>query len=242
MGISGGPYIVRDSSLVLELDAADKNSYPNSGTNWYDVSGNGYNATMSGSLIYNGSFPNSFQYITGSNNYFLGNNSLTGSIITGVTIMSWIKMNDISTRGVVLNKYISSAPNGYSLEAGTLSTANTLRFYAKGTGASATAYTGAANSITQNTIFLASATFDYNTKITALFVNDTQISGTEGSTPATISSDWYTGAPVYSLGSFRPNLAIDGAMTQYNLMLYNRALSLSEIQQNYNAQKSRFGL
>ena len=117
MGISGGPYIVRDSSLVLELDAADKNSYPNSGTNWYDVSGNGYNATMSGSLIYNGSFPNSFQYITGSNNYFLGNNSLTGSIITGVTIMSWIKMNDISTRGVVLNKYISSAPNGYSLEA-----------------------------------------------------------------------------------------------------------------------------
>jgi hypothetical protein len=28
----------------------------------------------------------------------------------------------------------------------------------------------------------------------------------------------------------------------YNLQIYNRALSASEIQQNYNAQKSRFGL
>jgi len=41
-----GPKIVRDG-LVLNLDAADKNSYPGSGTTWYDTSGNGYQATMS---------------------------------------------------------------------------------------------------------------------------------------------------------------------------------------------------
>jgi hypothetical protein len=41
-----GPKIVRDG-LVLALDAADKNSYPGTGTTWYDTSGNGYQATMS---------------------------------------------------------------------------------------------------------------------------------------------------------------------------------------------------
>ena len=35
-----GPKIVTDG-LVLSLDAADKNSYPGSGTTWYDLSGAG---------------------------------------------------------------------------------------------------------------------------------------------------------------------------------------------------------
>lgn len=40
-----GPKIVRDG-LVLALDAADKNSYPGSGTTWFDVSGNSNNGTL----------------------------------------------------------------------------------------------------------------------------------------------------------------------------------------------------
>ena len=46
MALIYSPNIVR-SGLVLALDAADSNSYPGSGTTWYDVSGNGYQATMS---------------------------------------------------------------------------------------------------------------------------------------------------------------------------------------------------
>jgi hypothetical protein len=34
------------SGLVLALDAADKNSYPGSGTTWTDLSGNGNNGTL----------------------------------------------------------------------------------------------------------------------------------------------------------------------------------------------------
>ena len=45
MAIFRGPNIVR-SGLVLALDAADKNSYPGTGTNWYDISGNGNNGTI----------------------------------------------------------------------------------------------------------------------------------------------------------------------------------------------------
>ena len=41
-----GPEITT-TGLVLSLDAGDKNSYPGTGTTWYDLSGNGYQATMS---------------------------------------------------------------------------------------------------------------------------------------------------------------------------------------------------
>jgi len=47
MGISIGPKIVTDG-LVLCLDAGDLNSYPGSGTNWYDLSGNGNDGNING--------------------------------------------------------------------------------------------------------------------------------------------------------------------------------------------------
>ena len=45
MGIAAGPDIVQ-SGLVLDLDASDKNSYPGSGTTWYDLSGNKNHCTL----------------------------------------------------------------------------------------------------------------------------------------------------------------------------------------------------
>jgi hypothetical protein len=47
MALNYGPSIVKDG-LVLALNAADVNSYPGSGNTWYDVSGNGNNATKNG--------------------------------------------------------------------------------------------------------------------------------------------------------------------------------------------------
>ena len=43
MALHHNPRIVT-SGLVLALDAADINSYPGSGTTWYDLSGNNYDA------------------------------------------------------------------------------------------------------------------------------------------------------------------------------------------------------
>jgi len=51
MAISHSPRIVRDG-LVLALDAADRNSYPGSGTTWYDLSGNNYHGISSGNTTY----------------------------------------------------------------------------------------------------------------------------------------------------------------------------------------------
>lgn len=51
MAISGGPDILTDG-LQLHLDAADKNSYPGSGSTWYDLSGNNRNFTLYNSGYY----------------------------------------------------------------------------------------------------------------------------------------------------------------------------------------------
>lgn len=49
MAIFANPNIVTDG-LVLCLDAANRESYPGTGTTWFDVSGNGRNATAAGTV------------------------------------------------------------------------------------------------------------------------------------------------------------------------------------------------
>jgi hypothetical protein len=68
-----GPRIVTDG-LVLCLDAADRNSYPGSGSTWYDLSGNNYNGTISGAT-----------FTTFNNNgvfYFYQNDSISFSSLS----------------------------------------------------------------------------------------------------------------------------------------------------------------
>ena len=54
MSVFSYPNIVNDS-LVLTLDAGNQNSYAGSGTNWYDLSGNGNNGTLTNGPTFNSS-------------------------------------------------------------------------------------------------------------------------------------------------------------------------------------------
>lgn len=61
-------HIIQDG-LMLYLDAADKNSYPGSGTSWYDLSGNAYNGTLYGGTTYNSSESSGVIQLNGSGCY-----------------------------------------------------------------------------------------------------------------------------------------------------------------------------
>lgn len=65
MSLSHSPKIPTNG-LLLCLDAANPRSYPGSGTIWYDLSGNGRNATIVGSPV----FSNTYFDSTGDTNYF----------------------------------------------------------------------------------------------------------------------------------------------------------------------------
>ena len=51
MGFFDGPKVVTNG-LVLSLDAADKNSYPGSGTVWNDLSQNANSGTLTNGPTY----------------------------------------------------------------------------------------------------------------------------------------------------------------------------------------------
>jgi hypothetical protein len=78
-----------------------------------------------------------------------------------------------------------------------------------------------------------SATMSGTTKI--IYYDGLQVGTNTGTIPAVDSFNLVIG----STGGNNPNPFI-GSMG--NVMVYNRALSAAEVQQNYNAQKSRFGL
>jgi hypothetical protein len=234
------------NGLVLALDASDRNSYPGSGTNWTDLSGNGFNCSMTPSAVnYNSTPPQYFDYANLSN-HFVGNNSLRSVISTAITITSWINVRNVASRSVVFDKYQDPAdPNGYVFEVGTLSGlwTNTVRFFAVGSTGDGWDPRGVSNTIQQNIPCMVSVTLNRSTQQSSLYVNGSSISYTQGGGPITnLASDWADGTNLYTLGSYRPDVVVDSNMYQYNLLVYNRDLSASEILQNYNAQKSRFGL
>lgn len=232
------------NGLVLALDAADRNSYVSGSNIWTDISGNGFNSTMTGSVSYVNTYPQYFDYGNLSN-YFIGNNSLKTSISTAITISSWIKVTNTSVRNFILNKYQTTAPSGYSFEVGTASGlwTNTLRFYAIGSTGNGYDQRASNNAIQQNVPIMVSVTLDTTTQQFSMYINGSSVAYTSGGgTIAELVSDWSQGTNTYALGSLRPAFALDSQMYQYNLLLYNRALSAAEVLQNYNAQKSRFGL
>ena len=219
MGISGGPDIINDSSLVLALDASDRNSYVSGSTTWFDVSGFGNNGTLTNGPTFSTGSGGAIVF-DGTNDY------VTGSINT---------LNDFSLTYTVYSTDISSQfifyPAGLSFSgnAGGVFFGGNLAPFTSKTGI----YDGSTQvtsntTITTNTWYIITATRNGTTG--SIYIN-----GLLNAT-GTISSNSIT---AYNLGRrtdaiwyYKGNIA--------NIQVYNRALSATEILQNYNALKSRF--
>jgi hypothetical protein len=210
-------------SLVLHLDAGNKNSYGGSGTTWTDLQGN-YNGTLVNGPTHASNYIN----LDGSNDYVeLG----TFFNYTRFTIALWVYP------GSTQNTYADIFDNNHS---GTqnfvcqqnASTTNQYEFSMIG----ATTYSATGLfTLSANTWAFLSFTFDGS--VARAYINGS-LNGTGGSmTPNYVS-------PYFRLGAW----AGFGNIGRYwngrygNCMIYNRQLSSTEITQIYNVQKSRFGL
>ena len=69
------------NGLVLSLDAADRNSYPGTGTTWRDMSGNGNNGTLTDGPTFNSNNGGSIVF-DGTNDYVALTPSFTGPPVT----------------------------------------------------------------------------------------------------------------------------------------------------------------
>jgi len=240
MATNYNPRIITDG-LVLCLDAANSKSYPGSGDTWFDLSGNGNNGTLNGAGYDNGnggslSFDGNDDYSSVSSTNGL---DLSGTS-TSLTVSCWARTTDtgLAFQNLVMWEDLADG-NGIEPIRLTITSnsdnypAFTLRNYDNTASSSLSALT----LTSQNTYYNIVGTYNGSTQ--AIYVNGTlsnQTSYTGGiKVPADgTSAKWIIG---------RGELTSAGRLLKGNIAqvsIYNRALTATEIQQNYLATKSRY--
>lgn len=216
------------NGLVMHLDAGNAASYPGSGTAWTDLSGNGNTVTAINSPTWN----SGGWFATGATGYF---NRATGiNIPQGndpYTLQAWVRKSTWATSGGVMSIGEFGSNNQSNALRTLPGTLGHLTHYWWANDLDAANNTG---SISLNTWFMISASFDGTTRKITINTIDVA-SDTPGSSHNVISSNINVAATSLSLSEY---LQGDIAIAR----IYNRALSASEITQNLNANRSRFGI
>ena len=240
MGISGGPDLIQDG-LVLCLDASDKNSYPGSGTTWYDVVSTN-NGTLTNGPTFNSGSGGSIVF-DGSDDYILGPSATNLIFGTGsFTLNAWFKTNT-STRRTILSRFdydgTGTIERGYYIDilaSGKIRTAFE-------TNGSNYRIADSTTSVNTNVYFYVTVTRTNATTIN-VYING----AFETSNTITLGTPSNIDAVTAPFSIARRNDYQTPGFSNYfignipSAQIYNRALSASEIAQNYNSQKSRFGL
>ena len=239
MGLHHSPKIVTNG-LVLALDAGDRNSYTSGSSTWNDLSGNGYNGTLTngptfdsannGSIVFDG--VNDYASIPGIGNLDFGVND-------NFTIETWVNLQSIPASGntsAICCKFFCCGIDWY------YPTANTIVFRA-----------GVRNVTDGQKSFSSNNYRNLNQWYHLMFTyTPNQSDGmklyVDGSLDATLTnvglSEFSDNTEAFRMGA---NSVLGGSGRYSNIKtagtkMYNRTLTAQEILQNYNALKGRFGL
>ena len=235
--------------LVLNLDAAKRDSYPGSGTLWRDLSGNGNNGTLTNGPTYTGVSKDAAIVFDGVND-FVQFNTLTSppNLQPGdtITIESWVKKTSTSGWQPVVTKIDSSnwLLRNYELVfAGSSLNAplNSLSFFYRNSANSVWNGYSTTTTFTDNQWYHISYTYKMSTASSAkMYVNGAMTEGlwrdgTGNDTPSTTSN-------VLRIGTTDPSFGDWYGGNISSTKIYNRALSQFDVWQNFNSYKSRYGI
>jgi hypothetical protein len=222
MGVAYNSSIVTNG-LVLCLDAGNRKSYPGSGTTWTDLSGNGNTGTLTNGPTYSSANGGSIVF-DGSNDFV--QTSYTTQL-NDLTISAWFKDNSSSGYARIADKdydtgFWMGRNNSSTLWGGGVRTATLESF----------------NSITLTSNawhFLVMAREGTTLKVYGDGITNTNTTTCgSGAIDSTILS---LGATINDNGGPQRDW-FNGNISQVSI--YNRALTATEIQQNYLATKSRY--
>jgi len=240
MGITRGPNIVTDG-LVFAVDAANPSSYPGSGTAWNDLTTTQNNGTLTNSPTFDSGNGGSIDFDGTSDIVEFGSSNLiTGDNCQNFTLSGWAQWTSTSTGYIASVKRQASdsslisitvnAANSNSTSAGN---AGMMMRNAANNNFIYTYYNGGYNDgIWHNVV----AVVDGSSA--KLYVDAIE----RGSHSNGIQS--VTGNTAkFTIGAFAISSMvhdIDGNIAAVSA--YRKSLSASEVAQNYNALKGRFGL
>lgn len=224
-----GPNIVKEG-LVLYLDAASGTSYSpyNSGTTWKDISGNNNNGTLTNGPVYSTANGGSFIF-DGVDDYAdLGNILFTN--ITNTTLDLWFNVQTFTGNRAIFTKGAQGAGSDTTWASWIISgtTQIRIRFF---NSSNASNFVSTLN-LTSNVWYNMVVTYDNSNIIlynNGSLVETVLLAGPlkNCTHPIRIANDLYGNTCNMTCSGFK---------------IYNRTLSSTEILQNYNSTKGRFGL
>jgi hypothetical protein len=233
--------IVRDG-LILNLDAAKRDSYPGSGTVWRDIVGtnngtltNGptFSSANGGSIVFDGvddntSFSgNTLNYSPGTS----GEISLEIWVYPTGPYTSYTEGSTTNLGGIFGQGYFGSSI-GWGIGIFTASGINSFSFQVRNGGT----ISNATSSFTNNNWYNVAGTFTRNEN-TRLYIN-----GVLTSTVSNTNIGSLTITPSINNASIGRTTPYHSGCRVSTARIYNRSLSATEVAQNYNATKTRFGL
>ena len=235
------------SGLTINLDAANGMSYPGSGTTWYDISQTGgYNFTLRNGASFERYGNISCFSFDGSddNARWVDTNGIREDIGTECTISIWMNGNGVNLgesccRLISFNNNVDvnvDYSNYFCMAA--CNRIGYLPCYTGSLSGGLCAGGGGSNTPMYTTDFkLVTVRWSTISDTIDVFVNN-----------SSIYSASLTASPINYRDIKRIALASNAAGMEYSniriasMQLYSRRLSDSELTQNYNAQKGRFGL
>lgn len=225
MGVFAGPNIVEDG-LVLAVDASNTKSYPGSGTTWFDISGNGNDATLNS--VTHSSANGGVFVLGGSSSSFIDNNTIN-LVSSDFTVFCASRHTNTGNNGRLVGGRNNNFLVGHWWQ-------HTESMFAQGwVGTYANNVLASAQNSTDWRIYhgcgdISGDSYDF-------YVNDrTNATGSNGG--AAGPNGLIIGKTLlYSGGDYE---SAEGEVSF--VYYYNRVLSADEVKQNYEATRGRFGL
>lgn len=230
--------VIVTDGLVLHLDAGNPNSYPGSGTTWTDLSGNGNNGTLTngptysssngGSIVFDGI--NDFAEI--ANPTALQNQSFSISIwarpgTQDASIISIIDFDHDSKQGWVLQSEDATSNRYYYLAWHDGSNFQPSGSFGSGKGIQLT------TSSWQNVVFCKSGTSLIG------YLNGNQV---YSATASNGNVAYINGIKVRICSGFVLTTGREFTGNISSVKIYSKALTATEVTQNFNALRGRYGL
>jgi hypothetical protein len=203
------------SGLVLNVDASFVASYPVSGTSWYDISGSGFTGTLTNGPTFDSGGWIVFDGVNDWSNF--GNNLST---LTKLSLECYVNLKQQSSNyNGLISKTLDNS-DGWEIRTTTSTSATTIvQFRFKGDNAVVSA-----GNLTNNRWYHLLATGESGSQ--SMYVNGILIaSNTVVTTPTSNTNNLSIGKLAYA------NLFLNGLFSIGRI--YNRALSATEISQNY---------
>ena len=221
------------SGLTLNLDAGNYASYSTTGTKWVDISGSFNNGTLTNGPTWSSASGGTFSF-DGTDDYVINSNFNITPINNELCISLWYRTSNNANEKMLIDlcgiTNTSSNRDFFSIRQNWTFNNKISCYFNSTAGFQYVAFPNQVVTNTWNNIVYSKVGNTLNAYLNGVSVATQNVSGNI----QTIQRYIIAQDNLFSSNLFSGSIA--------NVMIYNRGLSASEVLQNYNALKGRFGL